>query len=441
MKTSKFFLMALLALLPLSTVAAAGTLSEYVNLPDDSYAFEVVSQEQVGETTAVLMRMTSQTWQDIVWEHWLSVIRPAEVVYPENMVLIISGGSTSSRAPSLEGEEAKIMNLVATQTKSAIGLISQVPNQPLFGGKSEDEIIAYTYDKYLNGEGEYWPLLLPMAKSAVRAMDTLQTVMKERFQQDVKGFVLTGGSKRGWTSWLAAASGDERVKGIAPVVIDMLNLAPQMKHQLACYNEYSNQVADYTRLGIQERMNTPAGKRLLDIVDPYSYRDSLSLPKLVILGTNDPYWTVDAANFYFPGLKAPKYLCYQPNTGHDVTLQGVSSLAHFFLAVQKGESYPEISWTGEGGQLEVRWDKPGGTAYLWQAQSPDRDFRESAWLSTVVGKDGKAVVDVETPAQGWTAFYVEVRWPGELGGFSLNNCTQMRVVPDTLPYAKTTETE
>ena len=37
--------------------------------------------------------------------------------------------------------------------------------------KSEDAIIAYTWDKYMRTGDERWPLRLPMTKSAVRGMD------------------------------------------------------------------------------------------------------------------------------------------------------------------------------------------------------------------------------------------------------------------------------
>ena len=55
-----------------------------------------------------------------------------------------------------------------------------VPNQPLVfaddpgNQRNEDAIIAYTFDKFLKTQDPTWPLLLPMAKSAVRAMDTIQ---------------------------------------------------------------------------------------------------------------------------------------------------------------------------------------------------------------------------------------------------------------------------
>ena len=53
-----------------------------------------------------------------------------------------------------------------------------VPNEPLmFAGettnRTEDAIIAYSWDKYLRTGDARWPAQLPMTKAAVRAMDTV----------------------------------------------------------------------------------------------------------------------------------------------------------------------------------------------------------------------------------------------------------------------------
>ena len=258
MKKSLITLMLVVALAP---NAFAG-LKDYVAKADDSYAYEITETKQVGGNTVYVISLTSQTWQGLTWKHWLTVFTPAEIKHADKSLLVIAGGNNTDAGPRFDSSELQTLGMIASQTGTVCAAVSQIPNQPLFDGKEEDAIIAYTHEQFVNGEGEDWPLLFPMVKSAVRAMDTIQAVAKEKAGADVQQFMLTGASKRGWTTWLSAAA-DKRVAAIAPIVIDVLNMGVQMKHQHTTYGGYSEQVGDYTERDLQSQMDTEAGKALL----------------------------------------------------------------------------------------------------------------------------------------------------------------------------------
>lgn len=433
MKTRGLIALVLLAALILAGPASAGILKDYVGKSDDSYKYAVHSTLPVQQSTAYIVRMTSQTWHGLTWDHWVAIFKPENVKYPDKALLFIGGGDNTEETPDLRDQESQVLAMIAGHTHAVVARIWQVPNQPLFDGKYEDAIIAYTFERFGRGEGDDWPLLLPMVKSAVRAMDTVQSVAREKWEQDIKQFMVTGASKRGWTTWLTAAA-DPRVAAIAPMVIDMLNMGPQMAHQKKCYGGYSEQVADYTELKIQDYLQTPAGKKLSDIVDPYSYRDQLALPKTIILGTNDEYWTVDSAKFYFNDFPGPKWIHYEPNAGHGLNLNIVPVVAAQFHAMLTGGSMPHLEWKFVNGHsLQVSWDDPEATAALWHAQAPTRDFRKARWVSSELIGKCTASVELTKPETGYAAYFVAITFPLKLENaifpFSLTTLTY--VLPDT----------
>ena len=298
--------------------------------------------------------MTSQTWKEIEWKHFVYVIKPDKITVPGHALLFISGDGWKEEFDKPPADKNKINGIpgevlaVARQAGMPVVAITHVPFQPMFGGLVEDEIISMTFVKFLETKDPTWPLLFPMVKAAIRAMDASQDFAHKTWNLPIEGFSVFGASKRGWTTWLTAASGDPRVKAIMPIVIDTLNMEAQMKHQLESYGEYSEQIKDYTDKGIQGATATEEGKLLNAMVDPFSYRKMLTLPKLIINGTNDPYWTLDSLNIYWKDLEGPKYIFYAPNGGHGLNPESIIRLLPTVVSFAKAAAghltLPQLDW-------------------------------------------------------------------------------------------------
>ena len=197
-------------------------LDDYVKKPDSAFAWSQTGTMETPAGTITTLALTSQVWQGITWKHELTVYDPRELAYADAMLLFITGGDHNSKQNDNDHKQAFML---AQLCGARVAVLRQVPNQPLLGDKTEDELIAETFVRYLKTKDENWPLLFPMTKSAVRAMDALQAFSKEK-AKPVTRFVVTGGSKRGWTTWLTGAV-DDRVVAIAPMVIVTLNMGKQ----------------------------------------------------------------------------------------------------------------------------------------------------------------------------------------------------------------------
>ncbi|MCC9606971.1 PhoPQ-activated pathogenicity-related family protein [Blastopirellula sp. JC732] len=405
-------------------------LQDYVAKADDSFTWKLVKTTELPLAMGRLheVEFTSQTWQGISWTHTLAIFEPKELAHPEHALLFITGGRIGGKLRSGDMIAGARM---ANAGGVCVGYLLQVPNQPLLGDRVEDDLITESFLRYLDSKDATWPLLFPMAKSAVRAMDVMQAVAKQEWDGKVEKFVVSGASKRGWTTWLTAVA-DPRVAGIAPIVIDTLNFQPQMKHQIDVWGKYSPQIEDYTSKGLVRVMQEQPEVPLWRWVDPYTYRSQLTLPKLIINGTNDPYWVVDALNIYWDGLSGQKHILYIPNAGHG--LEGgvetaLTTLVAFVKHVADEKPMPDLQWQyGEADRkitLNVQSDVTPKEVRLWSATSSDGDFRPSKWSATPIqATEGGYMVSVDLPAEGFIAMYAEARY--ELGGHVYSLTTQIR---------------
>ena len=188
----------------------------------------------------------------------------------------------------------------------------------------------------------------------------------------------------------------------------------------------------------------------MEIVDPYQYRDRLTMPKYLINSAGDNFFLPDSARFYFDGLidtdpnSANKFLRYVPNTNHSLGgSDAFESMSMFYQAVLTGAQLPKFYWTlPQDGSIRVQTIAPApAEVRLWQASNPtERDFRlitiGSAWTSTILTDQGGGayIGIVSEPVSGWTAFFIELSYnSGSLYPYKFTTVT--RVVPDYLPFA------
>jgi PhoPQ-activated pathogenicity-related protein len=190
------------------------------------------------------------------------------------------------------------------------------------------------------------------------------------------------------------------------MVIVMLNLGVQGDNQLKVWGKYSEQIEDYVNRGLMSTAKTADGTKLWKMVDPYTYLDRLKKPKMLINGSNDRYWTLDALDLYWNDLKGPKYLVELPNAGHglnenrDWAFHGIGA---FFRHTVTNRPMPKLSWDSKSlkpGELTLRIQASPEpkSARLWVAKTHTRDFRESKWESSPLTVGAKITATTKRPA-------------------------------------------
>lgn len=422
----KHLLCAVVTVLSLGTVGQVLFPTEffdYLAKTQGQATWEIGPVQELGLGRATEVGLVAQVWRGVPWRHRLLVCEPRTIEFPDIVLLFISGGRAATDV---------VLGLAAAQeTGARVAILNDVPNQPLFG-RHEDALIAYTFERYLAEGDPDWPLLFPMTGSALAAMEALEALAAERWDVKLRGFIVSGASKRGWTAYLTAAAAPAKVLGLVPMVFDALNLPAHVGHQLAFWGEPSPMIRDYE--GLFSTLDSSEGARLAWLVDPYTYRYALSMPKLVVVGTNDPYWPVNSTGLYWEGLPEPKGVMRVPNAGHALGdwVRTMKVIASFARLVIHGRPMPTLearfSDAPEGVRIEVQADRPPKAARLWTALDPKRDFRFAYWQEqSLVGQGGKFVAVLPYPERGYLAAFVELVF--EIEGQELALSSEVRVTP------------
>jgi PhoPQ-activated pathogenicity-related protein len=427
------------AVITKTAVTPETALQAYLQNSDNSFKWEVQDKFKAEGVTLYRVLFTSQQWRGINWNHEMTIMVP-DILKFNDALLFITGGSVKNEIPNTHKWDEELttsLSQIAKTNMAIAAIVWQIPNQPLYDDLTEDALISYTLYNYLNDHDFTWPLLFPMTKSAIRAMDVVQNFAKTKLNNKVNHFIVSGASKRGWTTWLTGAN-DKRVTAIGPMVIDVLNMPVNVDYQKTVWGDYSIEIEDYVKLGIAQQLSTPGGNELVKMIDPYSYRQSLTMPKMIFMGTNDPYWPVDAVKNYIDSIPGSNQICYTPNAGHDLgdkrtAFAGLNALVG---SVVTKTGLPTFSYTASEsyGTVTVKIksspERPVDAA-LWSADSKDQDFRDEKWAVRNISLTDKAeiAVEIELPDSGFRAFYVDMKYKAPFGD-DFTQSTRMFVIND-----------
>jgi len=269
-------------------LSVSGTaLDDYVNKADDNYKYEYMGEAydlhghdltKKHTWTGYCLNMTSQRWltdadfspdstAKSIWWHMLVVIVPSEIKYTSNATLYITGGNQGG-PPGSDNEDIVLSAALAMGIGAVTGALFQIPNEhvifavdPLQKSRTEDSMVAFTWDHFLNDPSEpEWLNYFPMVKASVRAMDTMTdfiATQKPELGCQLDYYTVAGASKRGWTTWLVGAVDKQRTMAIVPIVLDAINFVAVEHHEWTSYGAFGFALQDYIDMDVMSRLDTP----------------------------------------------------------------------------------------------------------------------------------------------------------------------------------------
>ncbi|WP_339922187.1 PhoPQ-activated pathogenicity-related family protein [uncultured Cyclobacterium sp.] len=428
-------------------------LKAYVEKDQDVYNYELAFESKGDGYSYYVLKVISQNWltekevTETTWWHWVSFVVPDELKHNTSL-LVISGGSKNTTVP--EKPDDMILQAALATGSTAIK-VHNIPFQPVqfvgdtLGLRTEDGLIAYGWREFMeNGakdEDAIWLARFPMTKAVVSAMDAVVDYSKTNLDLSLEKYVVAGASKRGWTTWTTAAV-DDRVIGMIPIVIDMLNLTPSFKHHWQTYGFWSPAVNDYSHEGIFDWMDSKEFNRLVEIVEPYQFLEEYkNIPKLLINGSGDQFFLPDSWRYYWNDLPGESHLAYIPNAGHGLRDSDAAQiLLGFYSYIINNVKRPSYSWEVKDDAIQIKTDinNPPVAVKLWSATNETtRDFRIDVlgpqWKATNIPfeADGEYTIPIKAPSKGWSGHYVELTYAGEA---PLKFTTGIKVLPDTYAH-------
>jgi len=457
---------------PIAGCEGLDCVKQYIALPDAAFTWHDTHRRLHGrdeETgvhwTGYVLNMTSQRWitENVVdfpvWWHTVVVVIPANLeahtwatVHVEfghntmaglrlftNRDLSDNDNDVTVNSQTLDAALPELTAAVwssvfmATRTRAvAVSLFNALNNYETFSNdpthqhRYEDEIKAYTWIDFMTtGAKEPERIMeLPVAKSVVRGMDVVSAFTARLPSGQVTQFGVYGHSKLGMATWMAGAV-DSRVKAIAPtaMLMGLESLVP--KHNPALLQQKRN---PYEQM--QFWRGTREIEKLYKIISPLNWMDKITVPKLVIMDTNDEWMdnTIPEVAKWWPELPEPKGLLFVKATHSTATVVTMPSAASFFRGTFQSTPMPRISYSfnQSSGKMLVRQrsgDVPSSVDVYYASSCngdfPTPSFLDSQWEGASVWKASapgslRAYNAADMAEEQWTADLFSLKSPQAL---------------------------
>ncbi|MCW7762778.1 PhoPQ-activated pathogenicity-related family protein [Photorhabdus luminescens] len=398
--------------------------------------YSFLSKEKLPQIELRHYQLTSQLWSpgNVIlpaeWQHNVDIFIPDHPLSQRALVIVNNGTNynSGSKAPVLPTDfSATTLAAIARATNTIVISISNIPNQYLVyrdDGKprKEDDSVAHSWTLFMNEpeKQSLIPLRIPMATSVSQAITLAQ---QELTSWNINKFIVSGASKRGWTTWLSAIA-DTRVDAIVPFIIDILDTRAAFKHIYKSYGKnWPIAFYPYYQEHVDEKVDTPAFAKLMQIEDPLQYLGSiyesrLAIPKYIVNASGDDYYAADNARFYYDALPGDKSLRVAPNSDH----RGIGnfteqSLITFINRLQQSIPLPKLNVTLHAQQnsqiLTVTFSEKPEKVIRWTATNPiSRDFRYACGIRYKaspldMSTTQQIEISLNSPNIGWEATYIE----------------------------------
>ena len=399
------------------------------------------------------------------WNNIIDIYIPRKTIKEGSAFVYIDSGDNYDK----EGKPLSVsqVNPIFTGLLQQMGAntilvdIKDIPTQYLnINGvaKKEDAIIAYSWNKFINDPIHYiyHPLHLPMQVAVSQSMTLVQNELKNKLGIVINKFVISGTSKRGWTTWMVALA-DNRVVATIPMVIDILNTTKQLPHIFDSYGKHwPIALTDYYKESIPQYLDTTNPLysnylKLIKVEDPYSYLNNPKykyklkhLSNYVINSSGDDFFTPDASKYYFNDLLGSNTLLYVPNSSHNIGKSGflsklITSVSAYYNRIVSKHELPSIKWHStkleHSRKITVHVNELPTKAVLWVAHNKiTRDFRYACNIKYTpidvqINKVTKQIsASYSLSNLGWNSGFLELDFKD-----GLTVSSQIYIDPDTYP--------